>query len=50
MWGVNVAVAYTGEFETANTRFGNLGTTEINPYKIDDVWRANVMASMQYRF
>lgn len=48
--GLNVGIAYTGGFETANTRFGNLGTTEINPYKIDDVWRANVMASMQYRF
>lgn len=48
--GLDVTVAYIGGFETGNTRFGNLGTTDIVPYKIDNVWRTNLVASMQYRF
>lgn len=48
--GLNAIVAYTGGFRTGNTRTGNLGKTEINPYKIDDVWRASLGVSLQIRF
>jgi len=44
------SIAYVGGFETGATRFGNLGTTDINPYKIDDVWRANLQASLRFQF
>jgi len=43
-------IAYAGGFETGKTRTGNLGVTEINPYKIDDVWRANLAASIRFKF
>jgi len=42
------SIAYTSGFETGNTRHGNLGITGITPYKIDDVWRANIGASIRY--
>jgi hypothetical protein len=48
--GLNVSVAYSGGFETGDTRSGNLGVTSITPYKIDDVWRADLGASMRFRF
>jgi len=48
--GLDGLVAYTGGFETGNTRNGNLGTTGINPYRIDDVWRASVSASIKASF
>lgn len=47
---LNATVAYTGGFRTGDTRTGNLGRTNINPYKIDDVWRAGLGVSMQVRF
>jgi hypothetical protein len=48
--GLNAAVSYTGGFETGDTRSGNLGVTSITPYKIDDVWRGNLGASMRFSF
>jgi hypothetical protein len=48
--GLNASFAYTGGFETGDTRKGNSGTTDINPYEIDDVWRASLGASAQYEF
>lgn len=48
--GLNALVAYTGGFRTADTRTGNLGVTDIVPYKIDNVWRPSLQASFQYRF
>jgi len=47
---LSVSVSYTGEFETGDTRSGNLGITSIAPYKIDDVWRANLGISMRFTF
>lgn len=48
--GLDGTIAYTGAFETGNTRTGNLGVTSINPYGIDDVWRASVSASIRVSF
>jgi len=48
--GLDAALAYAGGFETGNTRSGNLGVTSINPYKIDDVWRGTLGASLKVRF
>jgi hypothetical protein len=48
--GLNASFAYTGGFETGDTRKGNAGTTDITPYKIDDVWRATLGASARYAF
>ena len=48
--GLDASVAYAGGFETGTTRSGNLGITDINPYKIDDVWRANLGASISFQF
>jgi hypothetical protein len=48
--GLNASVSYTGGFETGDTRSGNLGVTPITPYKIDDVWRTNLTASLRFAF
>ncbi|MGB3276221.1 MAG: autotransporter domain-containing protein [Castellaniella sp.] len=48
--GLNATVAYTGGFRTGSTRTGNLGRTDINPYKIDNVWRASLGVYLQTRF
>lgn len=48
--GLDALLAYTGGFETGDTRKGNLGVTDINPYRIDDVWRANLGASFRLDF
>ena len=48
--GLDASLAYSGGFETGNTRSGNLGVTDINPYKIDHVWRANLGASIRFEF
>lgn len=48
--GLDGLVAYAGGFETGTTRNGNLGTTGINPYKIDDVWRTTLNASIKVSF
>jgi hypothetical protein len=48
--GLNASVSYIGGFETGNTRSGNLGITPINPYKIDDVWRTGLNASVRVEF
>lgn len=48
--GLNAAVGYTGGFETGETRNGNLGVTSITPYKIDNVWRASLQASVRFEF
>lgn len=48
--GFDALVAYTGGFETGNTRSGNLGITPITPYKIDDVWRASLSGSFRLAF
>ena len=47
---IDTSAAYTGGFETGNTRSGNAGITKITPYEIDDVWRINVGASMHFKF
>jgi hypothetical protein len=49
-WGLSTSVSYSGGFETGTTRSGNLGVTPINPYKIDDVWRATLGTSISFRF
>jgi hypothetical protein len=48
--GLDLLATYTGGFETGDSRFGNLGETEIKPYRIDDVWRADLNASVRYTF
>jgi hypothetical protein len=48
--GLDAAVDYSGGFRTADTRTGNLGVTQIVPYRIDQVWRPSVAVSFQYRF
>lgn len=47
---LDASIAYGGGFATGDTRSGNLGVTDINPYKIDDVWRADLGASVRFRF
>ena len=48
--GLDVLVAYAGGFETGSARGGNMGITDINPYRIDDVWRATLSASLKINF
>ena len=48
--GLDASIAYYGGFETGNNRSGNLGITSINPYRIDDVWRANLGGSFRFKF
>lgn len=48
--GLNAAVSYTGGFATGDTRSGNLGITPITPYRISDVWRTSLGASMELAF
>lgn len=48
--GLDGLVAYAGGFETGSARSGNLGITSINPYRIDDVWRASLSASLKIGF
>jgi len=48
--GLNASVSYTGGFETGTTRSGNLGVTPITSYKIDDVWRTQLSASIRFQF
>lgn len=48
--GLNATASYSNGFETGDTRSGNLGVTSINPYRIDDVFRANLEASLRLRF
>ena len=48
--GLDAALSYNGGFATGNTRSGNLGVTAINPYEIDDVWRARLGASLRFEF
>lgn len=48
--GLNASIAYTGGFSTGDTRTGNLGKTSINPYEIDDVWRASLGVFLRARF
>lgn len=48
--GLDGSIAYAGGFETGNIRSGNLGITDINPYAIDDVWRANLSGSIRFEF
>jgi hypothetical protein len=48
--GLDGLIAYAGGFETGNQRSGNLGITAINPYGIDEVWRATLSASIKVDF
>lgn len=48
--GLDAIFAWSGGYETGNTRSGNLGITDINPYRINDVWRASLGASFRYGF
>lgn len=45
--GVDAAFGYAGGFVTGSTRSGNLGITAINPYRIGNVWRADIGASFR---
>lgn len=47
---LDAAVAYTGDFQTGDTRRGNAGVTPIGAYAIDDVWRASLGASLRVGF
>ncbi len=47
---LDATLAYTGGFETGNTRSGNLGVTLITPYGVKDVWRAKLGASIRFAF
>jgi len=48
--GLDAAFSYAGGFETGDTRKGNLGVTSINSYKIDNVWRGSLGASLRIEF
>jgi len=48
--GLDGLASYAGGFETGNTRSGNLGVTDINPYRIDNVWRTTLSASVNVNF
>jgi hypothetical protein len=48
--GLNAAVSYASGFKTGKTRSGNLGVTSIVPYLIDNVWRADLAASLRFKF
>tara|TARA_R110002072_G_scaffold136610_2_gene279126 strand:+ start:583 stop:1296 length:714 start_codon:yes stop_codon:yes gene_type:complete len=48
--GLDALFAYSGDFKTGNTRSGNLGVTSINPYEIEDVWRASLGVSLTIGF
>ena len=48
--GLNTAVSYVGGFETGNTRSAGGAAMPIGPYRIDDVWRASLGASMRFEF
>jgi hypothetical protein len=46
--GLDASIAYTGRFATGSERRGNLGTTSINPYEIDNAYRTNLGISLKY--
>lgn len=48
--GLNASLGYTGSFETGDTRSGNLGVTSVGPYKLADVWRADLGVSLRVQF
>lgn len=48
--GLGASFVYGGDFRTADWRSGNLGVTEIRPYRIDGVWRAGLLATVQRDF
>ena len=48
--GLDGLVAYASGFETGSTRNSNTGVSYINPYKIDNVWRAMISASIKVNF
>jgi hypothetical protein len=48
--GLNVSMRYTGGFETGNNRSGNLGVAPISPYRIDDVRRTDLSATIRFQF
>lgn len=48
--GADAAVARMGGFRTGDTRSGNLGVTDITPYRMHDAWQASLGASMRILF
>ena len=48
--GLTASASYGGGFETGDTRVGNLGVTDINPYRIGHIWRTGLAASVRFRF
>lgn len=48
--GVDASLAYAGSFETGDSRDVSGSVTAINPYEIDNVWRARLTASLQFAF
>jgi hypothetical protein len=49
-FGLDASLDYRGGFETGDTRTGNLGVTSITPYRIDNVWGADLTASLGVDF
>lgn len=47
---LNASLNYRGAFETGETRTGNAGVTSITPYRIDNVWGADLSASLDFDF
>lgn len=48
---LDASLIYVGGFATGDTRSGNVGQyTAINPYRIDDVLRADLGASLRFQF
>jgi hypothetical protein len=47
---VAMSTAYVGNYETGNTRQYISKTRKITPYKINDVWRTQFTASVNYQF
>jgi hypothetical protein len=48
--GLTASASYSGGFETGDKRIGNLGVTDINPYRIGHIWRTDLAASLRLRF
>jgi len=47
---LGTSLLYLGGFETDAFRTGNLGTTEINPYRLNDVWTTGLNLSLRFEF
>lgn len=48
--GLDGSFSYAGGFRTGDSRNGNLGITDINPYRIGHIWRKNIGLSATFDF